>query len=259
MDWQSVIVPIVKQAGQIILNELKDIQFTAKSPFDILAKADVESEKYMLAEIYKAFPTHSILSEEKGDDGKTSDYKWIVDPLDGTINFSQGLPDFCTSLALLYKKEIIFGLTYQPILQNLYIAELGKGSTLNGQPIHVASKTRLMDLIGSTESSSKPASRLQNFQSMIAMGDKVKSLRISGSAALNLARVAAGNYDFYFNHRLNIWDVAAGSLLISEAGGIMTDLDGQKISMDSKHSIASNMHMYEEVRAIVRSVLTVNP
>lgn len=251
MEIKSIVVPIIEAAGQLILEELKDAQYTAKSPFDVLAKADVESEKFLLSSLYEAFPSHSIFSEEKGDDGRPSEYKWVIDPVDGTINFSQGLPDFCISMALMHQEKIIFGAIYQPLLKELYLAESGKGSSLNGQPIQVKKKTQLIELIGATESSSKPDARLQNLKALTALSGKIKSFRVSGSAALNLARVAAGKLDFYFNHRLNLWDVAAGNILVTEAGGKMTDFSGQPIGPASKNSIAAHPSIHTELQAAI--------
>lgn len=251
MEIRSIVVPLIEAAGNLILEELKDVQYTAKSPYDILAKADLEVENFLLSSLYEAFPTHSILSEEKGDDGKTGEYKWILDPVDGTINFSQGLPDFCISMALMQQDKVVFGIIYQPLLKDLYLAELGKGSSLNGQPIQMKKKAHLIELVGATESASKPDFRLRNLQTLTALSGKIKSFRVSGSAALNLARVAAGKLDFYFNHRLNLWDVAAGNILITEAGGVMTDFAGQAITPASKNSIAAHPDVYAELRAAI--------
>lgn len=254
MDYLQPTIRIAKAAGDIILRERQDIKFTAKSAYDILADADLASEKFILQQLRVAFPGHSILSEEAGDDAVSSDFQWIVDPVDGTINFSQGLADFCVSMALVEKGQVILAVIYQPLTKDIYTAERGQGSFLNGQRIHISQKNQLRDTVGATESSSKPEPRKKNLQALIALHDKIKSFRIMGSAALNLSRVSAGKLDFYFNHRLNFWDVAAGILLIQEAGGKVTDLDGQSITKNSQHSLMANPVIHEQLAQILKTI-----
>lgn len=251
---KDIVVAIVKKAGDIILEEMGRATFAQKGPYDILASADIASERYILKEIRKNFSTHNILSEEAGGSWNADGYLWIIDPLDGTVNFSQKLPDFCISVALMHANKTILGVIYQPLLNDLYVAEAGKGCTLNGTRVHVTQKKALREMVGATECCAKKAPRIKNFKVLVAMGGMVRDIRISGSTALNLARVAAGQYDFYFNNRLNVWDVAAGFLLIEEAGGIVTDLAGKQISMNSKNSVTSNTFVHEKFRRILSSV-----
>lgn len=252
MDFKEFAVSIVRQAGDIILHEMKDIQYEPKSSYDVVAKADIESEKFIIGKIKENFPSHSILSEEEGDDNKEAEYKWIIDPVDGTVNFTQELPDFCISIALTKNSQTIIGVIYQPLLNDMYVAEYGKGSFLNGEQIHVSYKSSIIDMIGATECAAKGKARRKNFETLVNINDKIKSMRIFGSAALSLARVAAGKLDFYFNNRLNLWDVAAGFLLISEAGGKITDLEGNEINAKSRHSLATHPDRHKELLELLK-------
>ena len=251
MNFRQFAIATAEKASQIILKEMEDIKFEAKNPYDVLAKADLESEKFVLKEIFSHFPSHSVWSEEKGDDHKKAEYKWVVDPLDGTVNFSQGLPDFCISMALLHKNEVILGVIYQPLLKDWYVAERGKGCFLNKVPIRVSQKKSLIEMVGATESSTRQPARLKNLKVLTRLGSNVKTIRICGSAALNLARLAAGKLDFYFNNALYYWDVAAGTLLLKEAGGVITDLAGEKISVNSKNILGCNQAMHEQIRKLI--------
>ena len=251
MKFKDTTIKIAKEAGKIILKESKNIQFESKNDFDVLAKADLLSEKYILGEINKNFPNTAILSEEAGENEVDSRYKWIVDPLDGTINFTQGLDDFCISIALAKDEEVILGVIYEPKRDNLYYAEKGNGAYLNDKKIKVKNDVRIKDMVGVTESVAHIKFRKENLNMLLKIANKVKSIRISGCAALNLARLAAGKLDFYFNANLNLWDIAAGILLIQEAGGKYTDLRGDKISLNSKNSLATSEKAYDGLKILL--------
>jgi myo-inositol-1(or 4)-monophosphatase len=248
MSYRTIAIKIVKEAGKILLKEFGNKNYKAKSRYDIVTKADLKSEKYIISEIKKFFPAQGILSEEIGEIGGSSEYQWIIDPLDGTVNFSQGLGDFCISIALIHKQQTILGIIYQPLLNNLYYAEKGKGAFLNNKKIHVARKKSISEMIGATECAVTDEARRKNFETLTKINDAIKSIRITGSTTLNLAYVAAGKLDFYFNNRLNIWDVAAGFLLIEEAGGKITDLEGRPIEIASGSSVATHKGIQEELR-----------
>ena len=192
--------------------EVEKLQVSKKGPSDFVTNADLKVEKIIIEELEKARPSFSFISEEKGvKKNKDNDYTWIIDPIDGTINFLHGIPHFAISIALKSKNEIISGLIFDPIKDEMFFAEKNNGAFFNNQRIRVSNKNNIDDCL-------------------FAIGGKLKnepifSNRKSGSAALDLAYVAAGRYDGYFQKDLNLWDIAAGIILVKEAGGIINDLD----------------------------------
>ena len=207
--------------------EIEKLQVSNKGPTDFVTNADLRTEKIIIEELKKAKPNYSILSEEKGFEKNKDTRTWIIDPIDGTINFLHGVPHFAISIALKENNEIIAGLIFDPIKNELFYAEKNNGAFFNNQRIRVSKKKKLNECLFST-------------------GGKIKfdydfSYRKSGSAALDLAYVAAGRYDGFFQKNLKLWDIAAGILILSEAGGIINELD---ISLSKVHKIiASNANI----------------
>tara|TARA_X000000368_G_scaffold406605_1_gene385082 strand:+ start:174 stop:914 length:741 start_codon:yes stop_codon:yes gene_type:complete len=192
--------------------EIESLQVSTKGPKDFVTNADLKAEKIIIKELKKAKPNYSIISEEDGSE-KNKDKKntWIIDPIDGTTNFLHGVPHFAISIALKSENEIISGLIYDPIKDEMFYAEKNNGAFFNNQRIRVSKKNQINDCL-------------------FATGGKIKNepdlpFRKSGSAALDMAYVAAGRYDGYFQHNLNLWDIAAGIILIKEAGGILNEID----------------------------------
>ncbi|MFH0870006.1 MAG: inositol monophosphatase [archaeon] len=253
-DPKKVAIRAAKKAGRILLKlSKKKILFEKKGTFDVCAEADLECEKAIIDELRRHFPGHSILSEEKGLETKPSEYIWIIDPLDGTLNFINGIDEYCVSIALLKGDEIILGVILQPTGKKLYVAEKGKGATLNGKSIHVSEKTVLAEMIATTDNFAKESERIQGFEMVRKVAIKARTLRIFGSAALHLAKVAEGKIDFYFKGNFVKWDNAAGMIIVEEAGGRVTDWSGKKASMDSKNVIASNKSCHDEIIRIINS------
>ena len=192
--------------------EIENLQVSKKGPRDFVTNADINTEKIIIEELKKAKPNYSILSEENGlEDNKDKENFWIIDPIDGTINFLHGIPHFAISIALMSKKEIVSGIIYDPIKDELFYAEKNNGAFLNNQRIRVSKKNDLNNCL-------------------FAAGTKIKiepnlNYRNSGCAALDMAYVANGRYDGYFQKNLNLWDIAAGIILINEAGGIIDNID----------------------------------
>ena len=192
--------------------EVEKLQVSKKGPADFVTNADIKAEKIIIEELKKAKPNYSILSEENGlEKNKDKDNFWIIDPIDGTINFLHGIPHFAISIALMSKKEIISGIIYDPIKDELFYAEKNNGAFLNNQRIRVSKKNNLNECL-------------------FAFGSKIQieanlNCRNSGCAALDMAYVANGRYDGYFQKNLNLWDIAAGIILINEAGGIIDNID----------------------------------
>ena len=192
--------------------EIEKLQVSKKGPLDFVTNSDLKTEKIIIEELKKAKPNFSIISEENGiEDNKDKNNTWIIDPIDGTVNFLHGVPHFAISLALKSNDEIVSGLIFDPIKNEMFYAEKDNGAFFNNHRVRVSKKNQINDCLFVT-------------------GGKMKNeldlpYRKSGCAALDMAYVAAGRYDGYFQNNLNIWDIAAGIILIKEAGGIINDID----------------------------------
>jgi myo-inositol-1(or 4)-monophosphatase len=204
-----------EKASKILIRdfgEVEKLQVSKKGPTDFVTNADLKAEKIIIEELKKARPNYSFISEENGiEDNKDKDNTWIIDPIDGTTNFLHGIPHFAISIALKSKNEIVSGLIFDPIKDEMFYAEKNSGSFFNNHRIRVSKKNDLNECL-------------------FAVGGKISKeldlqYRRSGSAALDIAYVAAGRYDGYFQHELNLWDIAAGIILVKEAGGIINDID----------------------------------
>ena len=229
--------------------------FTQKSSaFDFQAEADLASEKAILKVIQEHCPTHGILAEESGEQGEQSEYLWIIDPVDGTTNFLHDSDEYCISVALWQNGEPVVGVLLQPALNRLYAAERGKGARLNGEELHVSKRTKLNELcVGTNASANAQAETFGVLQKLVA---HLGHIRITGSSALHLANVARGVFDCNFKVRFNAWDFAAGILLVQEAGGEVTDLNGEKITIHSENILASNGQRHKELLQLIAAART---
>ncbi len=219
---------------------------------NLVTEADHASEKAIIEVIRKTYPGHFILSEESGAMEQDSEYKWIIDPIDGTINFANGLPICCVSIGLEKDGEIILGVVYNPIMNEFFFAEKGKGAFLNDERIFVSQQNSVeksclvtgfpytyLDI---------PNGPLQCFERFVRKGIALRRL---GAAAIDLCWVAAGRFDGFYEHKLNAWDSAAGFLLVEEAGGKVTDFSGNRYSPYQPGILASNGIIHDELRAWV--------
>lgn len=242
-----------KLAGEFLLKEFARFdrrQIKFKSHYEILTKADLGSEKIIINEIKKYFPEHHILSEESGSSGSQSDYLWIIDPLDGTTNFSIHNPIWAVSIALARKNEIIFGLVYAPYLGEFYLAEKNKGASKNGRKIKVSGIKGIRAVHTFCHGSTK-----QDIKRAIGYYQKQKvskfDCRQLGSAATELAFVASGRTESIMIPGAHSWDIAAGVLLVKEAGGRVSDLTGRDWNLNSRDILASNGLVHKEILKIV--------
>jgi myo-inositol-1(or 4)-monophosphatase len=219
---------------------------------NLVTEADHAAEKAIIDIIQKDYPDHFILSEETGEIKTDSEYKWIIDPIDGTVNFANGIPICCVSIGLEKDGEMILGAVYAPILNELYFAQKGFGASLNDKKISVTSKTELIKSCLVTGFPytylNSPNGPLEVFAKLVREGIPVRRL---GSAAIDLCWVAAGRFDGFYEHKLNAWDSAAGYLIIEEAGGKVTDFEGNHYSPYQPHILATNGLIHEELRAVV--------
>jgi len=221
---------------------------------NLVTEADHASEKAILDVIKKEFPGHYILSEEAGEIIQDSSYKWIIDPIDGTVNFAHSIPLCCVSIAVEYNGEIVLASVYNPIMNELFFAEKGKGSTLNDKQIRVSKKQNVMNACLVTGFPytylDAPNGPLQIFEKLIRKGIPVRRL---GSAATDLCWVAAGRFDGFYEHKLQAWDSAGGYLIVEEAGGKVTDFKGNKFSPYQPHILATNGDIHAEMLAVINN------
>lgn len=243
-----------KSAGGYLLKEFKNFnrrEIKLKSQFEILTKADLGAERIILRELNKSFPDHDILSEESGDEGIKSEYLWIVDPLDGTTNFSIHNPLWSVSIALARRGEIIFGLVYVPFLGETYWAELGAGAFKNNQKIRISDikGDRAFHTFCHGTSKESIALALKYYQKQKMSKFDCRQL---GSAAVELAYVACGRSESILIPGARSWDVAAGALIAKEAGGVVTDFSGRAWNLLSKDLLATNGLVHEEILKMVK-------
>lgn len=254
MTFRAIAIQAAREAGEILLRaSQRKAAHTLKSRHDIQVPADIQSEKRIIRIIRKNFPTHSILAEESGGHSGDSEYLWVVDPLDATINFSRGIEEYCVSIALAYRNELIVGVVYQPTLKKLFVAERGKGSFLNGKRIFVSRQKTPITMLIATDNSADPQTRRRNLATMSRIGLDVRHVRVFGSAALHLARLAAGSLDVYYRTTFHYWDIAAGVLLVKEAGGRVTDFFGKPFSHKSEGVIATNGVAHKRIVSMLRN------
>jgi myo-inositol-1(or 4)-monophosphatase len=244
------------QAGASELRRFFNAKFTISNKEGInnlVTEADHASERAILDVIRKEFPDHFILSEEVGEIIQDSDYKWIIDPIDGTVNFAHGIPLCCVSIAVEHKGEVILGAVYNPNLQELYFAEKGKGSVLNDKPIRVSEERSVIKSCLVTGFPytylDMPNGPLQVFEKFIRKGIPVRRL---GSAAIDLCWVAAGRFDGFYEHKLEAWDSAAGYLIVEEAGGRVTDFKGEPFSPYQQQILATNGKIHDEMLQVIK-------
>lgn len=240
-------------AAEIVRFFNTDFKITNKEGINNpVTEADHAAEKAIIAVIQSKFPDHFILSEEAGKIIQDSEYKWIIDPIDGTINFAHGIPINCVSIAIEHKGEILMGAVYNPHMNEFYFAEKGKGAVLNDTPIHVSNQPELIKACLVTgfpytylDMANGP---LEIFERFIRKGIPVRRL---GSAAIDLCWVAAGRFDGFYEHKLEAWDSAAGYLIVEEAGGKVTDFTGAKFSPYQHRILASNGKIHDQMLAVI--------
>jgi myo-inositol-1(or 4)-monophosphatase len=219
---------------------------------NLVTEADHAAEKAIIEVIQHDYPDHFILSEETGEIKTGSEYKWIIDPIDGTVNFSNGIPLCCVSIGLEKDGQMIMGAVYNPLMNELFFAQKGFGASLNDCKLSVSKKTRVIQSCLVTGFPytylDAPNGPIQVFERLVRKGVPVRRL---GSAAIDLCWVAAGRFDGFYEHKLQAWDSAAGYLIVEEAGGKVTDFEGNDFSPYQPHVLATNGLIHEELRSIV--------
>ncbi|QYJ92384.1 inositol-1-monophosphatase [Shewanella spartinae] len=242
---QTIAVRAARAAGQTIMRaytELDRVEVSAKGINDYVTNVDKEAEAAITYQIRKSYPDHTIVGEENGENkGQNSDYMWIVDPLDGTNNFVRGIPHFAVSIAVQHKGKTEVAVVYDPVRDELFTAVRGKGAKLNDFRIRVSKASDLDDAIVGTGFPFKAKQHTETYMKLFASTfSQCADLRRAGSAALDLAYVAAGRMDAFFEIGLKPWDIAAGDLIVREAGGTVTDFTGNHGYMGSGNIIAGS-------------------
>lgn len=247
-----------REAGSILLDNLKKPRQTkVKGLRDIVTDADVDAQQAIIEIIRAHFPHHAILSEESAPglkdrtEAEGHPYTWIVDPLDGTTNYSRHLPYFCTSIALSHRGEVVLGVVYDPVHDHLFQAERGQGAYLNGERLQVSRVESLADALIGLDWARAQAEREAIAHLIARTALQVRALRTLGAAALGLCYVAAGWLDAYFHFSLKAWDAAAGTLIVREAGGAATDFTGHPWQIRSERCLVSNGLLHDEMRSIL--------
>ena len=251
-------VQTARDAGSILVDRLgRALQVSNKGDIDLVTEADLASEKLIIERIKSHYPRHAILAEESGASefvAGTSDWKWIIDPLDGTTNYAHGYPCFCVSIGLERAGTLEIAAIYDPMRDEMFAAERGQGATLNGRRMRVSEIDDLNSAMLCTGFPYNVRER-PNFERDFAnFTMEAQAVRRDGSAAIDLAYVACGRFDGFWEDGLNAWDVAAGVLLIEEAGGLVTDFEGGKLDIYTPKVLASNGLVHDAMRRVLGTI-----
>jgi myo-inositol-1(or 4)-monophosphatase len=252
----NVMVKACRKASKTIIRdfgEIEKLQVSLKGPGDYVTASDKKVEEILINELRIARPNYSILSEEIGLIKNSEEFKWVIDPIDGTTNFLHGIPHFGISIGLEQKNEIICGIIYDPIKDEMFLAEKGNGAYLNNQRLRVSARSKLKDCIIFTGGPRKEA---QNRELSLEEYKKFSSsvdtpILKTGSAALDMAYVAAGRSDGFWHRQLNYWDIAAGIIIVKEAGGFVTDFKGNNQYIEKKNILVTNSRINNEMIKIL--------
>jgi myo-inositol-1(or 4)-monophosphatase len=246
---------IAREAGTLIANYLeRHIGFELKGDFDLVTEADRASEKLIVERLKAHFPSHAIVAEEGGGQQGTSEYRWYVDPLDGTTNFAHGFPAFNVTLGLEQAGELIAGVVFDPIRHEMFSAERGSGAFLNQQRIHVSKVSKIESSLVATGFPSRKRHENVNVHFYYQLAMLSHGVRRAGSAALDLSYVSCGRLDAFWEFGLNPWDIAAGVLLIREAGGTCSDMHGNPLSLRGPHILTDNTLLHDPMLGLFKEI-----
>jgi len=242
-DLQTTAIDAARLAGEVLLEYARTgFHVEYKNAVNLVTDADRRAEQVIVDTIHRAYPDHSVLAEERGMElGRDSPYRWIIDPLDGTTNFAHGFPLYCVSIGVEYRDRMILGVVLDPTRQELFVAADGQGATLNRQPIRVSKSATLETALLVTgfayDIRESTHNNLDYFSKFCLCA---RGVRRTGTAALDLCYVAAGRFDGFWEMKLHPWDMAAGSLIVTEAGGCMSDFSGKAFTIYGQEMVASN-------------------
>lgn len=254
-SYVETAVEIAREAGALLANYYsRGVGFDLKGDFDLVTEADKASEKLVVERLHSYYPSHSVLGEEGGMREKRSEFCWYVDPLDGTTNFAHGFPMFNVTLGLERNGDLIAGVIYDPLRNEMYSAELGSGAYLNGRRIRVSAAAGIEHALLATGFPSRKRHENVNVHFFHQVAMTTHGVRRAGSAALDLAYVACGRLDGFWEFGLNPWDMAAGLLICREAGGRTSDMKGGPADLHGPHVVVTNTLIHDELLALFGEV-----
>lgn len=244
------------EAGKLLMTRFRtELEVSHKGDINLVTEMDVAAEKLIISRLEKAFPDHTVLAEESQSTASAGSHKWIVDPLDGTTNYAHGYPVFCVTIALEIEGNVEWGIVYNPNLEEVFTAQRGHGAFLNGRRLHVS---RVSELDKSLLATGFPydirTASDNNLNYFHEFALRVQAVRRAGSAGIDLAYVAAGRFDGFWELRLHPWDCAAGYLLIREAGGAVTNFSGEPGSIYDSDTVASNGLIHQQMLAVIQEI-----
>ena len=252
----NIIIRACNKASRSLIRdfgEIENLQVSSKGPGDFVTSADKRTEKTIIDELQKAHPEYGIVTEESGIINKSNTKnRWIIDPIDGTMNFLNGVPQFAISVAYEENNEIICGVIFNPIMNEMFCAEKGNGAYLNNSRIRVSNKKKISDALlvtGGPKQDSKIKDKI--FSEYINVSNNVSNVRKFGSAALDVAYVACGRFDGYWQRELNYWDIAAGIIILKEAGGFLNFFETDNKAPLKRNILASNANIHEELSNLI--------
>lgn len=256
MELKEFAQNLACRAGKLLYDKLyEEHQIQHKGTIDIVTEADKLSENLIMAAINRQYPGHGILSEESAAQNEQAEMRWIIDPLDGTTNYAHGFPFFCVSIALEKNGKVILGVIFDPVRNELFTAEHGAGAYCNGRKLSVSS---VRDLSNALLATGFPydirVSKDNNLDFFAAMAMKAQAIRRPGAAALDLAYLAAGRIDGFWELKLKPWDTAAGVLLVTEAGGVISNMAGERWHLSSPGIVAGNALLHEQMMDVLNKV-----
>jgi myo-inositol-1(or 4)-monophosphatase len=245
---------IARQAGAVLMEGYGNVRHIQhKGAIDLVTEFDKRSEELIVSAIQREFPDHAILAEESGRSKMISEYQWVIDPLDGTTNFANGIPIFSVTIGLFKSNSPILGVTYDPLRDEMFLAEVGCGATLNNNPIHVSAQTNLEHAVISTgfpyDLRTNPRNNLEQF---VQFQLRTRAVRHLASAALDCAWTAMGRLDGYWEFGVQPWDIGAGVLIVREAGGRVTSVNGDEYVFSSDSILVSNGLLHEQMLSVLR-------
>ncbi|VAX24892.1 Inositol-1-monophosphatase [hydrothermal vent metagenome] len=249
----SVAISAAREAGAIQTSYLsKNFKIDRKGEIDLVTEIDLKCERAIIDIIKQTYPDHGALAEEKGAYSPGHEYKWIIDPIDGTTNYAHGFPVYCSSVALEAKGEVIVGAVYDPTRDEMFCAAKGGGATLNGKPISVSDVDDLIDsLLATGFPYTIKTEKINNLKQFGDMSMRAQAIRRPGAAALDLCYVACGRLDGFWEYHLKPWDMAGGVLIVSEAGGKTTACDGGRLDIYNQSLLASNGKIHEPMLEVL--------
>jgi myo-inositol-1(or 4)-monophosphatase len=255
-NYLDIAIEIAREAGSLLLQHFRQpLEITYKRRSDLVTQADRRSEALIVERLQNHFPEHAIVGEEGGGQKTGSDYCWYVDPLDGTTNFAHGVPVFGVTLGLAYRGEVVAGVVYDPTRNELFTVERGAGAFLNGERLHVSKNGVLAECLLATGFPPFATNHELNIEFYFRLTQLSHGIRRAGSAALDLCFIASGRYDGFWELKLNPWDKAAGSLLVTEAGGLVTGIAGKPFNLLGDDVFASNGLVHDQMVRVFNEVL----